>query len=167
MDKYVFSSFYPMKGIHILLLFVSSFCLGCHFESPNLESEQGLGSNDEKGMWRLDTFSNMPPEIDGCACYFSRDSIDFSKRAYIYVNDFAKFSFVMLNGELLEFVQTEFVKDGSMTQVKARTGKYEMHLDLFNREMIKGEADIKVGTLVIMNQQGQQMKWMLYGACGC
>ena len=41
----------------------------------------------------VDPFSNFPPEIDGCSCYFSNDSTEFKKGQYIYMNDFAQTSF--------------------------------------------------------------------------
>ena len=51
----------------------------------------------------LDSFSEFPPEIDGCACYFSDSEEEFKKSTYIYTDDYGKNAFVSINGVMTKF----------------------------------------------------------------
>jgi hypothetical protein len=89
---------------------------------------------------RIDTFSVIPPEIDGCSCYFSCNSKDFKKRAYIYMNDFAQTSFLEINGKLTKFTQTDFkIIDRNTTEAKAVSNDYELIV-----KVKKGKVAMKV-----------------------
>ncbi|MDG1915621.1 MAG: hypothetical protein P8I55_13650 [Crocinitomix sp.] len=49
----------------------------------------------------IDSFTEFPPEIDCCACYFSKKFDAFNLGEYIYMDDFrVKFAFMKLDGEM-------------------------------------------------------------------
>lgn len=116
----------------------------------------------------LDTFSTFPPEIDGCSCYFSNDSIEFSKKEYIYMNDYAQISFLKINGEMVKFteVYTKQV-DSLRTQAKYRSDAYEMTIEVQLIKQNGYETSLESGTLKVTDHHGSTITKPFYGECGC
>ena len=116
----------------------------------------------------VDTFSNFPPEIDGCSCYFSNDSTEFKKGQYIYMNDFAQTSFLKINGVLTKFIQTEFKKVNAQTTIaKAKSDKYEILIEVKDGIQNGEETSLKSGTIKVTDKKGKTTIKTFYGECGC
>ena len=116
----------------------------------------------------VDTFSTFPPEIDGCSCYFSTDSIAFKKNEYIYINDFAQTSFLKINGVLTKFIKTDFKQIGSLN-IKAKyiNDNYEMTIEFRDGVQNGDETWLKTGTINLTNKKGRTITKTFYGECGC
>lgn len=117
---------------------------------------------------KIDTFSTFPPEIDGCSCYFSSDSIEFNKGVYIYMNDYAQTSFMKINGVLTKFIQTDFKKNDSFN-IKAiyKSDKIEMTIESKDGKQNGDETWLKTGTIKLKQQNGKIISKSFYGECGC
>jgi hypothetical protein len=116
----------------------------------------------------IDTFSNFPPEIDGCSCYFSNDSTEFKKGEFIYMNDYAQTSFLKINGILTKFIQTDFKEiDSSHIIVKYKSDNYEMTIESKNGIQSGDETWQKNGTIKLTNKKGEAVEKTFYGECGC
>lgn len=116
----------------------------------------------------IDTFSNFPPEIDGCSCYFSNDSTEFKKGEFIYVNDYAQTSFLKINGILTKFIQTDFKEiDSSHIIVKYKSDNYEMTIESKDGIQSGDETWQKKGTIKLTNKKGEVVEKTFYGECGC
>ena len=85
----------------IRLLTISFFSMIVRMDN-NMKKEEKY-----KDVLTLENFSTFPPEIDGCSCYFSKDSTDFAKEQYIFANDFAETSFLKINGKFIKWLNKE------------------------------------------------------------
>ena len=116
----------------------------------------------------IDTFSTFPPEIDGCSCYFSNDSTEFSQGKFIYLNDFATTSFLKINGILTKFTQTDFNETNSTkVTAKYKSVNYEMTIEVINGNQNGDETILKSGTIKLSDKKGNTITKTFYGECGC
>ena len=146
---------------------LSGFILGVFLFSckgPATETQQ-VSSHES---FRIDTFSTIPPEIDGCSCYFANDSSEWKQGHYIYVNDFAKQSFVKLNGVLTKFTLVEEnVIDSLKTRQFFKNDTSEL---LIESQIIRASGDEtwhKTGMFLIQTKSGLQIQKTFFGECGC
>lgn len=52
---------------------------------------------------KLTSIDEFPDEIDGCSCYFSKDSSDFKNHKYLYIdNYYSGTAFVKINNEIIK-----------------------------------------------------------------
>ncbi len=115
----------------------------------------------------LDTFSKLPPEIDGCACYFSNDKTEFGARKYIYADDFGKNAFVSINGEMKKFVlTTSETLPGDRTVKTFENLNYTITID-FKQVGQVDETWQQAGTIKISPKVGKATITNIYGECGC
>jgi hypothetical protein len=134
--------------------------------SSSSSSEEGVNANDL--VLTLDTFSTFPPEIDGCACYFCNDSLEFEKRLYIYANDYAQTSFLKINGVMTKFVQIDFKELSTTTTIaKAISDQYEMTIECIDGIQSGDETWINTGTIKLTDKKGRTLTKTFYGECGC
>lgn len=116
----------------------------------------------------INTFSDIPKEIDDCTCYFSKDSVDFKNSEYIYVNNFAETSFVKINDTLVKFTQTAYRKaDTTAAVAKYISKNYKMIILVKNSIPTANELAYKTGLIKITNAKGKSVKQTFYGKCGC
>ena len=116
----------------------------------------------------IDTFSEFPPEIDGCSCYFSNNSGELASHKYIYANDFAQTSFMKINGVLTKFTQVSLKKiDNKNTIAKYKSSKFEITLEIKDGKKNGEETMLKTGTITLTDKQGNSIKKIFYGECGC
>lgn len=117
---------------------------------------------------KIDTFSTLPPEIDGCSCYFSNDSTEFKSGEYIYMNNYDQISFLKINGVLTKFSQTNFKEiDSLRVKAKYKSDNYQMTIDI--KEVIQSgdETWLKIGTIKLTDKKGKTITKTFYGECGC
>jgi hypothetical protein len=116
----------------------------------------------------IETFSAIPPEIDGCSCTFSNDSIEYKKGKYIYANDLGSISFLKINGNLTKFDMTEFKEvNSSTTIVKAKNDLYEIIVTVLEGKQTGEETSSKTGTIKLIDKKGRTITKTFYGECGC
>lgn len=115
----------------------------------------------------IDTFSTFPPEIDGCACYFSNDETEFKKQVYIYVDNFEKTAWITLNGTLTEF---ELDKTETVSEKRAvstyKNDRFELIIDLKQTGQVE-ETWQFMGTMTVKSASGKELAKNLVGECGC
>ena len=115
----------------------------------------------------IDSFTTFPPEIDGCSCYFSNDSIEFKDKKYIYANDFAQTSFLKINGVMIKFKQTDFKKNEKTTTAKYTCDNYEMTIEVKDGKQSGDETSLKSGRIKLTDKKGKTLTKTFYGECGC
>ncbi len=121
-----------------------------------------------RDKFTVDTFSTFPPEIDGCSCYFSNDSIEFEKGIYIYMNDYSKTSFLKINDALMKFTQTELKEvDSTKNITKAKNDLYELIIETKYLKQSGYETYLNTGTIILKDKQGNTVQKKFYGECGC
>ena len=116
----------------------------------------------------LDTFSTFPPEISGCSCYFSSDSIELNGNEYIYMSDGAQLSFLKVNGALVKFTQTNLEKlDSINTVIKFKSVDYALTVKIKNGQQRGEETWLKTGVITLTDKSGKTVVQNFYGECGC
>jgi len=148
----------------IITVFSLTLLFACGQENPNIKETSTVSDQP----LRIDTFSTFPTEINGCSCYFSNDSTEFKKGEYVYMNDFAKTSFLKINGTLTKFTQTDFNEvDKANTIAKYKSGNYEITIEVKNGKESGGETMLKSGTIILTDKNGKSVTKVFYGECGC
>ena len=156
----------------ILIFAILTLTISCKKEKTNEENliEKNEISNSKKGFETkiiLESFSTFPPEIDGCSCYFSKDSIAFSKEEYIFANDFAETSFLKINGKFIKFTQITKIDMKTYEKVKYQSEEYEMNLEVKQGKQNGEETTLQSGKIKVKDKKGNEIETKFYGECGC
>lgn len=115
----------------------------------------------------IDTFTKFPPEIDGCACSFSNNNVEFQKKKYVFVNDYGDVAFVSINGVMTQFEhkKQEILSSKHSIDIYANDN-YEITIDIKQIGQ-KGETWQQKGILKIKSMTGKEVIKNIYGECGC
>lgn len=114
----------------------------------------------------IETFSEFPPEVDGCSCYLSASKSDLDAQKYIYVDNREKDASMKINGEMVKFKRTEEKEVGKDHWVKKFDSKdYEVVVDL-TQTGANGPFPQK-GTIKLTKKGGQTVTKEVVGECGC
>src|SRR6185312_15601153 len=57
---------------------------------------------------KLNTFTKLPNDVEGCVCYFYLSRLDEIKRKYIMSEAFAQIAYVSINGKMQRFNLVDF-----------------------------------------------------------
>ena len=114
----------------------------------------------------LESFTEFPPQINGCACYFSSSEINFKNKKYIYADDFAKFAFISLNGKMIKLNLIEDKISDTTTYKTFKNEDYEIIIDVKQISELDETWQMK-GTLTVKLKSGQVIIKNIYGECGC
>lgn len=112
----------------------------------------------------LDTFNNVPDEVDGCACYFYLSQQDESNEKYIFINDYANLGFVSINGKLEEFELISHNKKGRTYTYSNRD--YKLKIIITKESAMDVEATRMKGKIVLSKGNSYISK-EITGFCGC
>ena len=141
------------------------FSCGQNQQSNKTTTTENISSKD--AQISIDTFSTFPPEIDGCACYFSNDEAEFKSRKYIYADDYGNNAFVSINGVMTKFVLSKSdTLPGDRSVETFINDKYEITIDVKQIGQID-ETWQKIGTIKIKPKDGKEIIKNIYGECGC
>ncbi len=142
---------------------ITSVCSSLIFISCAKEKTQSQKSE----TFTVNTFTDLPPEIDGCSCIFSEDSLSYAKEKYIYANDFAKTSFIKVNGKMIRLTETEHANQNSVTKSKSIGDGYEVEIKAKVFRTTDLEYNEMEGTMTIKSKKGKTLTKTIYGVCGC
>nr|WP_322624742.1 hypothetical protein [uncultured Flavobacterium sp.] len=116
----------------------------------------------------IESFTDLPEEIDGCSCAFSEDSVSYAKGLFIYGNDFAKTSFIKIDGKLVRLTETEHGKPDSLTTISKSEGAgYKVEIRATIPHTTDLEDNEMKGSITIKSSKGQTVTKTIYGECGC
>jgi hypothetical protein len=98
-----------MKSIFKIILIL--VLISCKTDSNKEETTQNQETNtvvkkDYKVTMSLESMDikDFPPEIDGCACYFSTTPTAFKNGKYVYATNYRDTAFLKLNGVITKFI---------------------------------------------------------------
>ncbi|WP_316635153.1 hypothetical protein [uncultured Flavobacterium sp.] len=154
-----------LSSLIVMIIILAS----CQKNNLNKDISQTKDKTIEKQVaLSIDTFSTFPPEIDGCSCYFSNDSIEFKQEKYIFMNDFAETSFLKINGILTKFTQIDFKEIDSLNTIaRYKSGNLNMTIELKDGKQNGDETYLKTGKIKLTNKNGKTITKTFYGECGC
>ena len=159
-----------LKSNLSLILVVSALIVSgsCGSDKSNKNAKQEIEPEAEDYVLTVDTFSTFPPEIDGCSCYFSNDSLEFKQGKYIYMSDFDKTSFLKINNDLVKFTKTSREEIDSLN-VKETYKSEGFELTIQIKQLTKNgyETWLNTGTITLSDKKGNTLTKSFYGECGC
>ena len=122
---------------------------------------------------KLTAFTEIPHELQGCICYFSKTEKDLDARNYVFVSDLEANAFVALNGKL---TQLKLLKT---SQQQNRFGNYD-YKNIYTNDSLQITVDIKykativaeeswsnTGTITVKHENGETTTQSFEGECGC
>jgi hypothetical protein len=154
------------SNVLILIALMPLFALGQNSQTGKLSYSNERSNKDN--LLKIDSFSSIPSEIDGCSCYFSNNEKEYKNKAYIYVNDFANISFMKINGIMTRFIQFDFKKKKDNTTIaKYKSDQYQMEVYVKKIKPIGEEVSLMIGTIKLTGKFGETIAINFYGECGC
>lgn len=115
-----------------------------------------------------EAFSDLPPEISGCACYFSENEQQFQEARYIYTDDMEKNAFMKIGGTLIKFSRNQSsASTDSKTIVECTSDQYKLKLEMTDAGEGGEGVQKKTGTLTLEGPGGQIVQKEFVGECGC
>ena len=124
----------------------------------------------EQDAIKVGIFNGLPPEIDGCACYFSRNEKEFKSKKYILADDYLNNAYIIINDE-----KNTLKNVGAAVKAKGndihwsktfKNEKYEVTIEMFETGEID-ETSQQKGVVTIKSVDGNQITETFYGECGC
>lgn len=111
----------------------------------------------------------FPQEVEGCSCYFAKNREEFIKQNYIYVDDFQRFSFLTINGELVKIPygkQNEVLPEKNLN-IESKNKEYSVKIKGKLIEQGEIETALYEGILEVTKSDGSKVSSKIYGECGC
>lgn len=121
----------------------------------------------------LNTFKNIPKEIDGCSCLFSETDQKFKKREYLFAAGFDSTAYIVINEKLSKF---KLITSGR----EPNTFGDHDHVDIYQNDQFKLTVDIKYkrssgdevwqneGIIILESKDGElKTTTKFVGECGC
>lgn len=134
-------------------------------------------SHDEKNLHEeLDIIINeidvMPEEIEGCACYLSRDDVSFDQQKHIFASNNDSTAYMMINNELIKFKMTSTTHEPftfkSHDLIENYTNKkYDMIIDAKFEDSTSYESWNFYGKITVQDKIGKKITINFVGVCGC
>lgn len=135
-------------------------------ESEKSQSElQEVESPEQIQQVTLEAFSEFPPEIDGCSCYFSGNKEAFKQGNYLFMSNFDKLAFIKIDDELIRFELLEEKDEPYNTIWQDEKGRI-MVLETVEMGQMDETWQYE-GVLTLMKDNTPIYKRTIIGECGC
>jgi len=124
-------------------------------------------NNKQKSELQINTFNYLPKEIDGCRSCFYLSKIDKRLNKYIYVNDFAKYSFIKIGNQLEKFTLVKNYSIGKIDVYLYKNKSIQLKIEIKTKKVI-GEEDTNVtGTMTVETSEDGKKIIDFIGDIGC
>ncbi len=134
--------------------------------AENKTATASPNSSEPAAAISVETFTEFPPEIDGCSCYFSANASDFKAQKYIYADDYEKTGFMKINGAMVKFNKVEEKEVSRDHWIKKFDSKdYAIVLDMTKSGKVG--PFLHKGTISLTKKNGETVIKDFTGECGC
>ena len=154
-----------MKQNRLILFAIALLLVSCNFTDRT--DKKNKNTNDEENGVVLQTFTELPDAIDGCACLFAEDNRAFKKGEYLYADNMQTAGFVKVGDEMVQ-VRLDESDNNSDVEI-VTTGKNEdikVKLDIRKSDQLDYQGSY-FGTLEVKTKDGKKYKKTVFGECGC
>lgn len=112
-------------------------------------------------------YTEYPEAIDGCACYFSKTGPELKVGKYIFMTNYEKKAYMMLDGKMRVFdlTSSKDTKDGKLMDTW-KSPNYDMVVKTSETGQID-ETWQKIGTISIKPKDKEATVISVVGECGC
>jgi hypothetical protein len=152
-----------MKKI-FLYLFAITLTSCSNTDNHAQNSKESKIASIAQESFKLDTFSLLPREIDGCGCYFYTSENNEQESKFIFVNDFASIAFISINGQLERFKLTEHKENSSVYLYTNSSFRLTVTI---TQKKSAGEEISKVKGILTVKRGDEEIKVNFIGSCGC
>src|SRR5690606_29337136 len=115
---------------------------------------------------KLDKFG-MPPQVEGCSCYFSDTKENFENERYIYVDDYGNSAYVQIAGKMIKSPMEEGDFDPSKFTKTIENGDFKVKM---TAKKLSEQEEVMMfsGQMTVENKEtGEKTLSPIYGECGC
>ncbi len=160
-----------MKSIFKIILVL--VLISCKTDSNKEETIQNQETNtvvkkDYKVTMSLESmdFKDFPPEIDGCACYFSTTPTAFKNGKYVYATNYRDTAFLKLNGVITKFILKKAEGPDDKTNLIWKNDNYTLLVETIQQSQID-ETWQQTGKMVLKSEDKILLEREIIGECGC
>ncbi|MBL8208673.1 MAG: hypothetical protein JNM09_30860 [Blastocatellia bacterium] len=174
-----------MKNYYLVLFAIFVFLAGCTTNSVTPASQTTTTANtttspiaENKAVTTpanttplaaaisIETFTEFPPEIDGCSCYLSANKSDFDAQKYIYADNYQDTGFMKINGAMVKFEKVDEKEVSRDHWIKKFDSKeYAIVLDITKSGKVG--PFLQKGTISLTRKKGETIIKDFTGECGC
>ena len=115
----------------------------------------------------LNSFKEIPNDIDGCSCYFSFNKTDFENKKYFYVNNFANLAYIKINDTFLKFELIKHSEIKNKTIFLYKSGEYNLNIFVNESKDSNYESSLTLGRYEVLMNKKIIFSGEFYGECGC
>lgn len=115
----------------------------------------------------IKVYSEYPEAIDGCACYFGLTAPELSEGKYVFMTNYEKKAYMILDGKMrtFELIQSENLPSGELKETWQHAD-----FDMVVQSKETGEIDEtwqSIGTISIQPKDKEKTVIRVVGECGC
>ncbi len=112
-------------------------------------------------------YTEYPEAIDGCACYFGKTASELNEGEYIFMTNYEKKAYMMLDGEMrvFELIDSTDLEDGELMETWSN-GNYQMVVKSTETGQID-ETWQSIGTIKVTPTDKDATVISVVGECGC
>jgi hypothetical protein len=120
----------------------------------------------------LDSFTDIPKEIEGCSCFYSESEEKNLKNEYLFVAGFDSAAFISIDNKLLKLQLVSTGRKGNSfgdyDHVDVyKTNNYNVTLDIKYLKQQGDEGWLNTGTITVESKDGLKEIIKFFGGCGC
>lgn len=116
---------------------------------------------------KINTFTQIPKEIDGCGCYFFLSKKDKNLNRYIAVNDFAQFAFIKIGSNVEKFKLVRNFTVGKIDVYLYSQGASQLKIEIKTKTQTGPESNSITGTMTIETPNNPKKVVDIIGDTGC
>lgn len=125
-----------------------------------------LDTSSRKSAFSIEPFSNLPANVEGCACYFSSNEAAFKEGKFVYTDNANNVAFINLNGTLTQLNQkSNSLRPDKLVKLFAND-QFEVKIDVLNVGQLGDTIQYK-GAMTLQPKQGAPVIQFVYGECRC
>lgn len=104
-------------------------------KNPGADAADEIQTSQQSGL-SLDSFVEMPPDIEGCSCFFSESEEKYNRQEYVFVADFDSTAFISVNNKMIALKLVSLGRDS------LAFGDYD-RVDIYKRDSYKVTVEMK------------------------
>jgi hypothetical protein len=122
--------------------------------------------NKPTHIFKINSFTGLPKEIDGCSSYFFLSKNDKKTERYLFVNDLAQLSFIKIDNKLVKFTLVKNYKIGKVDVFLYKSGSMTLQIELKTQKSIEDQTEV-TGIMTVQFPTGQKETLNFIGDIGC
>lgn len=129
-------------------------------------------STSQKDRIKITQFKGLPPQIEGCSCYFSKSESDFKRDRYVFASGGDSTAYISINKKpvvlkLVSVSGSSGFAEGKGFEKTFSNGIYSVRIKLSSEEKTGDEVWWYTGKLQLSFKGVEVKEFSILGECGC